>query len=52
MDKRITGFHPFWFWNGNMEMGEIKRQIDLMHDQGINGFYIHFRQGMTPALSF
>ena len=52
MDKRITGFHPFWFWNGDMEMGEIRRQIDLMHDQGINGFYIHFRQGMTlPYLS-
>ncbi len=52
MDKKTTGFHPFWFWNGDMEIEEIRHQIDLMAEQGINGFYIHFRQGMTlPYLS-
>ena len=52
MNRKTTGFHPFWFWNGDMEIGEIRRQIDLMAGQGINGFFIHFRQGMTlPYLS-
>ncbi|MBN2626147.1 MAG: hypothetical protein JXA95_05725 [Spirochaetales bacterium] len=52
MNKSNTGFHPFWFWNGDMNIDEIKGQIDLMHEQGINGFYIHLRQGMTlPYLS-
>ncbi len=52
MKRESSGFHPFWFWNGDIEKGEIKRQIDLMAEQGIRGFFIHFRQGMTlPYLS-
>lgn len=47
-----TGFYPFWFWNGEMEKAEIRRQIQEMADHGIKGFYIHPRQGLTvPYLS-
>lgn len=46
------GFYPFWFWNGNMSAEEIRRQIDEMAKQGIRGFFIHPRQGMSlPYLS-
>ena len=46
------GFKPFWFWNGDMEDGEIVRQIEEMHSQGVDGFFIHPRQGLTvPYLS-
>ena len=47
-----TGFYPFWFWNGEMDETEIRRQIREMADHGIKGFYIHPRQGLTvPYLS-
>jgi len=46
------GIQPFWFWNGNMRDEEIARQISEMAQQGINGFFIHPRQGLTvPYLS-
>ncbi|MFB9277843.1 glycosyl hydrolase [Cohnella cellulosilytica] len=44
--------HPFWFWNGAMEEDEIRRQIAEMHRQGVGGFFICARQGLTvPYLS-
>ena len=46
------GFKPFWFWNGEMTDAEILRQIREMHDKGVDGFFIHPRQGLTvPYLS-
>ena len=46
------GFYPFWFWNDAVEEAEIRRQIAEMAAQGIKGFYIHPRQGLTvPYLS-
>ena len=46
------GFKPFWFWNGDMEDQEIEYQIREMHDKGVDGFFIHPRQGLTvPYLS-
>lgn len=46
------GYKPFWFWNGDMDDSEIKRQIHEMADKGIGGFFIHPRQGLTvPYLS-
>lgn len=46
------GIQPFWFWNGEMEDGEISRQIREMKEQGLTGFLIHPRQGMEiPYLS-
>ncbi|WP_199613829.1 glycosyl hydrolase [Paenibacillus alkalitolerans] len=46
------GIHPFWFWNGEMDDGEIISQIRSMAEQGIGGFFICPRQGMKiPYLS-
>ena len=44
--------HPFWFWNGRMDDAEIIRQIAEMDRQGVGGFFICARQGLTvPYLS-
>jgi len=44
--------HPFWFWNGDMEEGEIRLQLREMADKGVGGVFICARQGMTlPYLS-
>lgn len=46
------GFHPFWFWNDEITPAEIRRQVAEMAEQGIRGFFIHARQGLTiPYLS-
>lgn len=46
------GMQPFWFWNGEMDEGEIVRQIQEMKEKGIPGFMIHPRQGMEiPYMS-
>jgi len=43
---------PFWFWNHDLKEGEIRRQVRLMHEQGIGGFFMHARYGrITPYLS-
>ncbi|UUZ89357.1 hypothetical protein LJK87_24685 [Paenibacillus sp. P25] len=44
--------HPFWFWNGDMEDGQIRHQIAEMADKGVGGFFICARQGLKiPYLS-
>jgi hypothetical protein len=46
------GIHPFWFWNGDMDEETIKVQIQRMDEQGITGFVLCARQGLTiPYLS-
>jgi hypothetical protein len=43
---------PFWFWNDDMEPGEIRRQIGEMAAREIGGFFIHARMGrVTPYMS-
>jgi hypothetical protein len=43
---------PFWFWNGDMEPAEMRRQVRLMSEMGLGGFVIHARVGLTvPYLS-
>ncbi len=43
---------PFWSWNDQLEVKELKRQIYWMHDNGIGGFFMHARGGLkTPYLS-
>lgn len=43
---------PFWFWNGNMDDGEICSQLEKMVEQGIYETIIHSRKGGTiPYLS-
>jgi len=46
------GFYPFWFWNADIDESEIRSQIEEMAAQGIRGFFIHSRQGLSvPYLS-
>lgn len=43
---------PFWAWNGKLEPEELKRQIRIMHEMGLGGFFMHSRVGLdTPYLS-
>jgi len=37
---------PFWFWNSKLDKSELERQIHLMHDAGIGGFFMHARFGL------
>jgi len=40
---------PFWFLNHKLENEEIRRQIKLMHEAGVSGFFMHPRAGLkTP----
>ncbi len=43
---------PFWAWNGKMEPEELRRQVRLMKEMGLGGFFMHSRVGLdTPYLS-
>ncbi len=37
---------PFWFWNSKLEPCEIERQVRLMHEAGLGGFFMHARFGL------
>ncbi len=38
---------PFWSWNGELEPNELCRQIAKMQENGMGGFVIHARAGLT-----
>lgn len=43
---------PFWAWNCELQIEELKRQIDVFQKMGFGGFHMHVRTGMaTPYLS-
>ena len=44
--NKYKGF-PFWSWNDELEEEELIKQIDWMHDNGIGGFFMHARGGLT-----
>lgn len=49
-DSRFRGA-PFWAWNSRLEAGELRRQIRIMHEMGMGGFFMHARVGLqTPFL--
>ncbi len=37
---------PFWAWNGDINPEELRRQIRLMHQMGLGGFFMHARIGL------
>src|SRR4030042_3527585 len=42
---------PFWAWNGRLSPDELRRQIRLMKQMGLGGFFMHSRVGLaTPYL--
>ena len=38
---------PFWSWNDELEVDELVKQIDWMYENGIGGFFMHARGGLT-----
>lgn len=52
---RENSIVPLWSWNGTLEPEELKRQIDLMSEQGVYGAFMHARAGIdyseTPYFS-
>ena len=47
--KRIENKYrpiPFWSWNEKLDTEETKKQIDIMHNAGIGGFFMHARGGL------
>ena len=38
---------PFWSWNDELEPDELVKQIDWMHENGVGGFFMHARGGLT-----
>ena len=46
------GSIPFWSWNDKLEPEELRRQIRVMKDLGMSGFFMHARGGLeTEYLS-
>lgn len=43
---------PFWFWNGDLTMDELKRQIHDFKDKGVAGFVIHPRMGLSREIPY
>lgn len=42
---------PFWSWNDQLEIIELTRQINEMHQAGLGGYFMHARGGLkTPYL--
>ncbi|MCR5693630.1 MAG: hypothetical protein K6G89_01495 [Clostridia bacterium] len=43
---------PFWSWNDKLVPEELRRQINVMHDLGMKGYFMHARGGLeTDYLS-
>ncbi|MDQ1329669.1 MAG: hypothetical protein QG641_2961, partial [Candidatus Poribacteria bacterium] len=38
---------PFWSWNGRLEEKELIRQIHVMQEMGLGGFFMHSRTGLA-----
>lgn len=37
---------PFWAWNGELEEGELLRQMRVLKQMGFGGFFMHSRTGL------
>ncbi len=40
---------PFWAWNTDLNLDELKRQIDIFNKMGLGGFHMHVRTGMSTT---
>ncbi|MCX7018619.1 MAG: glycosyl hydrolase [Candidatus Sumerlaeota bacterium] len=38
---------PFWAWNGKLEPAELRRQVRIMKQMGLGGFFMHSRVGLA-----
>ena len=42
---------PFWSWNEKLDVDETKRQIEMMNNIGMGGYFMHARGGLqTPYM--
>ena len=37
---------PFWSWNGELDKEELLRQLSVIKEMGLGGFFIHSRAGL------
>lgn len=37
---------PFWSWNGELRETELKRQVGVMKEMGLGGYFMHSRAGL------
>ena len=40
---------PFWAWNGELEIEELKKQVCIMKQMGFGGFFMHSRTGLQTG---
>ena len=45
IDKKYRPI-PFWSWNERLDIEETKRQIGIMDEAGIGGYFMHARGGL------
>ena len=45
IDKKYRAI-PFWSWNDKLDVAETRRQVALMDEAGIGGFFMHARGGL------
>lgn len=38
---------PFWSWNGKLEEAEVRRQIHVLKEMGMGGYFCHSRTGLA-----
>ncbi|MEZ4668292.1 MAG: hypothetical protein R3E39_10285 [Anaerolineae bacterium] len=43
---------PFWFWNDELDEGEIARQMADFQQHGVDAFVLHPRLGLPPHLGW
>ena len=46
VDKKYRPI-PFWSWNEKLDVEETKRQIRIMDEAGIGGYFMHARGGLA-----
>ena len=45
--EKIYRCIPFWSWNDELKPDELVKQIEWMNDNGVGGFFMHARGGLT-----
>ncbi|CAN5765177.1 glycosyl hydrolase [soil metagenome] len=38
---------PFWSWNSHLDKAELRRQLSVLAEMGMGGFFIHARTGLS-----
>ena len=38
---------PFWSWNGKLQQAELLRQVQVLKEMGMGGYFMHSRTGLV-----